>query len=880
MSKRSQSRRNKSREGSKAANSSTVATNKNEDLTQEAKSGSKRADYQRVQLSINNYVPWIKGMAAYVAANYKVGGESLKFLIEEKTEPPMPIRLDADKKTYVDAEELYQGMERKLKRLTRHRDELSPELQRLKENRRDLLKSGTKLPRSASSANSISSNSLKSVRSGPNLPAGVTPLKSDIDAAGENDEGGSDLSEGENEAINYAYDEKGFKYTFDNDPKILEEIEDMDQTIGALRQAINSIDSDIDDIMSAKSRAKIESDIAYSQFKSTKELVNAADMALFAAKQQLVREIFETDMFLPSAKKDQLKANPLTKDKLDAARQAGDIVTLLDIISHGLKKERVMTRWEMGMLKLQYKLKGPEVGENITSWLNRFETERNEAARYGVKFDEDDSIIFFINILTTNYNYKYINDFCKKFKANPDDEMDEFRDLPATLNDLIEMTTRLVLNEQQKSSNKIISPVFELTNTLKKQPAANTTNGASAASAAAVANTAAPGKNENSQNSKKLNPNALVPVCTLGCTEDGKLSRHHIKDCPLLSDKLRSSAKSAYNKKVEYLNNREPYDKNSKLETTVKSLSGSKAGKQAVGKAANVAAVDSDFNKWFTSIHESSGDESVNMINGYKAEAGTMFIGGIKQGQCDDGANISISDSSDNLDSITPIKPFSITGWSGGNQDQVNSFGLIPGFGKVFIKTGANCIFAAYQFYATGWTKSEDFGLHIDGNFVPMVTHWTKHSVTISFIRHDNHLWYAPFEEIIAKLREAELRSISVKNKIANAGANTRSKSKLFQQEKSSPPVAPNSSNSDSDSENNDSSQEPNSVLPSENAIPITSPDPATDESAHPMPPPPASLLLSLKILLSNNLATIAEEAIDLIQQRKKSASSDVIDYI
>jgi len=356
----------------------------------------------------------------------------------------------------------------------------------------------------------------------------------------------------------------------------------------------------------------------------------------------------------------------------------------------------------------------------------------------------------------------------------------------------------VVVRDQEGTKNIVQNPVFDLTSTKTgprpDKPVANAADNKQRPQPIGdhtelTANSA--------NKSVKRDPPLRwpTPTCRLGCVD--KVTKERLRHLPencyhrTMSDDARAAAKAT----------REQDIKTRQLEKQVKQVAGSDAGKQAAGKKITSATAEvphanknspADYRTFFydddneidreiisssdlfeqqrTINHASSSrtaalkkslglsvPPTIAMTNG--TVSATHFRG-VKHAQYDNGANVSIIDSARDLIDVQDIESINIDGWAGpGRSHTVSQQGFLPGFGIIFLKPGASCIFSEYQFLVSGWTKSTDHGIDPNSQVsMEMYTYLTKAGVTICFMREANNLWYAPYNEIITKIQLAHRR--------------------------------------------------------------------------------------------------------------------------
>ena len=124
--------------------------------------------------------------------------------------------------------------------------------------------------------------------------------------------------------------------------------------------------------------------------------------------------------------------------------------------------------------------------------------------------------------------------------------------------------------------------------------------------------------------------------------------------------------------------------------------------------------------------------------------------------QLDNGANISVFDSADDLVDVSEVTPVRVKVWNGPQNEHgaLTQRGFLPGLkSAIFVKAGASCILHEFDFLDSGWKMTL---ARLDSTDRDSTIHdaviMTKDNNSIVFRRHPNKLLYAPYAETVAIL--------------------------------------------------------------------------------------------------------------------------------
>ncbi|NBO30419.1 MAG: hypothetical protein EBV05_02075, partial [Cyanobacteria bacterium WB6_1B_304] len=429
----------------------------------------------------------------------------------------------------------------------------------------------------------------------------------------------------------------------------------------------------------------------------------------------------------------------------------------------GYQLEEEKSTWQLIELKEQFKLLKPKEGEKLAQWKAKFDLSRLENIKRGVVFDEHELIHFAMKQIEENYRYKFVTDYFKPFKVSKSDPI--WRDLHTTYDEMMREFTSVVIREQESSKNVVQNAVFDLANTKSSQ------RGEKLSANSAIIDSKAPKSNKE----KELIINAVKgdkaptpkPYCRLGCKDKatGKTAQHYPENCyhPLMTDALRAAHKTERN----------AYVNGNKLEKQVKQIAGTSAAKKATGKTVAAATISNekeeptrDYRTFFYDEDDEPDPritslqiKSSRIATTSSKQTKSIFPRGMKLGQLDNGANVSVLDNHNDLTDVNTTNSVNIHGWNASTNSAVTVQGKLPGFGTVYVSENANdCIFSESQFLKNGWIQDTKYSTDpLTGINMPMEIHLRKAGPTgdetIIFKRDINYLWYAPYAEIIKHIK-------------------------------------------------------------------------------------------------------------------------------
>ena len=772
---RSNNRKNSSAE----ANATT--TDQSNNSTSQAKS---KLDYPIVVLGPTNYPEFFLGFIAYQGAK-KSGGADVKYYLQNGGKEPIinGVYKELDKRWAEDAKIEYESkraLKRHQEKVDKHYkaiDDATKELRRMQADLRVRRPTTTTLSESTGDDSSESADDINTASGNP----AVTPTKTSPLPFSMRDEIRATYSKAD---LDDAQSERSTSSLWMYDEAATELLEIQMEHISNLEAQSYGLEEVLDDLSNILRDATIDVERSKSEKDDEARTLRERRNKYYACLEDAWRDLLDTNLFLSAAHKKTIAGSVEMRTAIDDMKETRDLLGIIDIISQGMKVEEVKSEWQIEEAKSQFMLISPGKGESLAAWKARFDFSRLENIRRGVIFDERAIMHHYIKQVEANYSYKFVLEHFRGYKVSMSSK--QYKPLPKTVDELDKTFAEVVIENQQYSKNVITGAKFELANTASQKeqkpsgptPSANVakveppTNApiqqGSPATATANAAASAPTKKDIS-----------VPLCRVGCKDsNGQPARHYLQYCmhPDMTDKLRATAAQNYAEKL----------KSSKLESQVKTMAGTKAAtnvtgnkKQSNSVTASLLTPQADEDKRYTLFHYDAADDyqsdsdqsgpTVNMLNGFPRKcANAVTINGVKQAQYDNGANVSVVDSSSDLSNVQTIKDITVTGWSGASGAlAVNQIGTLPGFGEVYIREGANCIFDEFQFFSSGWKKSTGYGIEPQSRVkMEMYIYWTKAGVTICFMRHTNRLWYAPYDEIIAKIKQAHSRSVVSKAEV------------------------------------------------------------------------------------------------------------------